>query len=312
MKTKKFLILAAAATAFAACSNDSEPTNDNAPVEAQISASINNIGTRAAGTEWADNDEIGISTTNNVKTSYANIPYKWNGTNFEASSAKIYFQSMDEVEFSAYYPFSGTSGTAEGTITATTDADNQTSANQPQIDFLFTSGAKASRTSPNVNFTGDYAFQHKMSQITLTFSEGDDIKLADLLTAYTLDGLKLSGTFNTADGATAASSDATATKLEISLSNVTVDDKGQYAAPSLILFPQDITDGNIPLTVTVNEEVYGTTLKLPTTANSKLESGNNYTFLVKVSKTGLTVQTASIDQWNDVKGDDTTAEMIAK
>lgn len=59
MKASKYLFLGMAALAFTACSNE-EVINDG-PVAAQVSAGIEGVQTRAAGTSWDSNDEIGIS-----------------------------------------------------------------------------------------------------------------------------------------------------------------------------------------------------------------------------------------------------------
>ena len=67
MKASKYLFLGMAALAFTACSNE-EVINDG-PVAAQVSAGIEGVQTRAAGTSWDSNDEIGIS-CNGGKTQY--------------------------------------------------------------------------------------------------------------------------------------------------------------------------------------------------------------------------------------------------
>ena len=60
MKTRLFTF-AALALALAACTNDNENLNDG-PVAAVINAEISDaVATRASGTQWTTNDEIGIS-----------------------------------------------------------------------------------------------------------------------------------------------------------------------------------------------------------------------------------------------------------
>ena len=204
--------------------------------------------------------------------------------------------------FHAYYPFVPTPGTAAAPLTGvSTDATNQTAENQPLIDFLYASGATASKDAPTVSFTGDHAFTHRMSQVTLTFIEGDDMDL-DGAWGYTLGGLKLQGTFNPQDG-TATADDVEAKPLVLSLSEVETAN-ARYTASSLILFPQDAA--SIALTVTLSGQPYTATL---TVKDGKLQPGNNYTWDVTVSKTGLVVGDAEIEDWNDVNGGGTTATM---
>ena len=297
---KNYLTLAAATLTFAACSNNNEPANvENEPVAAQVYASINGLS-RATGTEWAANDRIGISTVGDGATTYTNVPYKYNA-GFASEGTTIYFQGTEEVTFSAYYPFAGTDGTAEATITATTTADNQTAANQPTIDFLFATGAKASKAAPEVKFTGENAFKHCMSMVTLTFKEGNDVTLTNNLTAYTLSGLKLNGTFTTANGTTAVTGDAA--DLAMTVTDVTVAEKA-YTAPSVILFPQDAA--SISLKITIDGKTFTATLNVP---EGKLQAGNNYTYPVTISKQGLSVGEATITDWNTVTGDAADATM---
>lgn len=302
----KIILTSMLAISLAACSSkkDIEVPQDG-EVAINVVANIDNAATRAAGTEWAANDVIGISTTSNTRTTYVNVPYKYDGTKFEAENAKIYFQSSDEVTFSAYYPYAVNAGT----LTATTNAAAQE--NQPAIDFLFAKDAKADKSNPTVNFTGDAAFHHRMSQITITFEDGNDVEFTDKLTAYSINGLVLDGTFNTESGV--AQAVGTAANLEMALENVTVTDK-KYTAASLILFPQDVAEGKIAFTVTVDGNTYNATLILPDADNdgakdTALKAGYNYKFPVRVSKTALIVGEAEIVAWNDVDGDSAEAIM---
>ena len=299
---KLYIFLAATALTLAACTNDETATPDS-PVALKVNASIGTIDTRAAGTQWALGDQIGISTVEGTDTDYANVCYEWDGSSFTTPpESAIYFQSPEVVTFHAYYPFVPTPGTAAAPLTGvSTDATNQTAENQPLIDFLYASGATASKDAPTVSFTGDHAFTHRMSQVTLTFIEGDDMDL-DGAWGYTLGGLKLQGTFNPQDG-TATADDVEAKPLVLSLSEVETAN-ARYTASSLILFPQDAA--SIALTVTLSGQPYTATL---TVKDGKLQPGNNYTWDVTVSKTGLVVGDAEIEDWNDVNGGGTTATM---
>ncbi len=299
---KLYIFLAATALTLAACTNDETATPDS-PVALKVNASIGTIDTRAAGTQWTLGDQIGISTVEGTDTDYANVCYEWDGSSFTTPpESAIYFQSPEVVTFHAYYPFVPTPGTAAAPLTGvSTDATNQTAENQPLIDFLYASGATASKDAPTVSFTGDHAFTHRMSQVTLTFIEGDDMDL-DGAWGYTLGGLKLQGTFNPQDG-TATADDVEAKPLVLSLSEVETAN-ARYTASSLILFLQDAA--SIALTVTLSGQPYTATL---TVKDGKLQPGNNYTWDVTVSKTGLVVGDAEIEDWNDVNGGGTTATM---
>lgn len=292
MKASKYLFLGMAALAFTACSNE-EVINDG-PVAAQVSAGIEGVQTRAAGTSWDSNDEIGIS-CNGGKTQYTNVHYTVSNTSDGSftSSAPIYFQDLEEVTFSAYYPY-----TAEGgTISKTIAADDQKADAQKKIDYMFASGAKASKTNPNVKFTNDGAtdacFKHRMSQLSFTFKQGADTDLT-AMTDFTISGLKMEGTFNTEDGTATATKTAQAEDLKITETPSASD---TYTR-SLILFPQEVSDGKFNLTLTLGEEIYKTELSIPEDKTA-LTAGNKYTYTITVNKTKIEVGQSTIEGWGD-------------
>lgn len=306
MKLKLFF--AATALMLAACTNDEVTTTPDGEVTIEVNAAISGINTRASGTSWTTDDCIGISTASDGHTQYENIPYKYNGTKFSPAENAIYFQdAQEEVTFNAYYPFSGTTATLPTTIEAATTADYQTAEKQPGIDFLFAKGATASRAEPAVSFTGDNAFHHCMSQITLTFIEGANMSFTTgSLTGYTLKGLKLSGTFNPEDGTAQPTATAAAERLSIAMSDVVATEM-KYTALPVILFPQDM-NGTIGIEVTVDGQTYQAKLIIPNGENA-LKAGNNYTWPVTVSKTGVSVGQAEIKDWTTVTGSGATATM---
>ena len=295
---KKYIILAVTALSFAACTND-EVTTDG-EVVLKVNAAISGTATRASGSQWANGDEIGI--TGGI---YTNRPYAYGSSTgrFTATAGDIYFQDTNPVTFSAYYPY-----TANGTYAdVSTSASNQTAENQPKIDFLYASGAVADKDNSTVNFTNDHAFSHCMTQITIDFKEGDDIDFdGGLLTGYSLAGMVLQGSFDTATGV-ATVADKEAEELSIALSGVTT--ANDIYTTSVIVFPQSSVV-RIGLTVTVEGQLYKSTLTVPDTGNgSGLQPGTNYRFPVTVSKTGLTVGTVEINDWTTVTGTGSTALM---
>lgn len=295
MKTRLFTF-AALALALAACTNDNENLNDG-PVAAVINAEISDaVSTRASGTAWAERDEIGISES---RFGYANVLYRWENGKFTPAGTIIFFQDDDPTTFSAYYPYDADGGT----LTATTDATAQQ--NQPAIDFLYATGATASTHNPEVNFTDDTAtggtdcsFHHCMSQITLTFKAGSGVDFNTIKpTSYTLSGLVLAGSFDTADG-TAEANDATAAQdLNMTLTNGAL-------TSSVILFPQSTT--SIELSVNYNSQPYTATLTIPEGA---LKAGNNYTYTVTVRNKDLSISSATISDWNPVNGGNVNADL---
>ena len=295
MKTR-FFALAALALALVACNNDNEILNGD-PVAAQFTANIA-PATRASGTTWTGGDRIGITDIGN-DTQYGNVPFILKNGKFEAEKKVIYIEDTKPHTFRAYYPYNA----AGGILTATTDATAQQ--NQPAIDFLFASGATGDKNSPVVSFTdktdkggADNSFHHRMSQITLTFEAGDGVDFSMIKPErYTLDGLILTGTFNTADGIATADDGAQTGELTMELAD------GNLTS-SVILFPQ--TAASLPLTVNYRSQNYRATLTVPEGA---LQAGNNYTYTVKVRNKNLEVSEATIAKWNDIDGGEVGADL---
>ena len=296
MKTR-FFALAALALALAACNNDNEILNNDGPVAARFIADIA-PATRASGTTWTGGDRIGVTDIGN-DTQYGNVPFILKNGKFEAEGKVIYIEDTKTHTFRAYYPYNA----AGGILAATTDATAQQ--NQPAIDFLFASGATGDKNNPVVSFTDktdkggeDNSFHHRMSQITLTFEAGAGVDFSQVKPErYTLDGLKLTGTFNTDDGIATADNGAQTGELTMELAD------GNLTS-SVILFPQ--TAASLSLTVNYRSQNYRATLTVPEGA---LQAGNNYTYTVKIRNKGFEVSEATIAKWNDVDGGEVGADL---
>lgn len=253
--------------------------------------------TRASGTTWDNGDRIGITDIDN-DTQYGNVPFILKNGKFEAEGKVIYIEDTKTHTFRAYYPYNA----AGGILTATTDATAQQ--NQPAIDFLFASGATGDKNNPVVSFTDktakggeDNSFHHRMSQITLTFEAGDGVNFSVVKPErYTLDGLLLTGTFNTADGIATADNGLQTGELTMNLAD------GNLTS-SIILFPQTVA--SLPLVVNYKGQEYHATLTMPEGA---LQAGNRYTYTVKVNATGLTLEGCTIGNWVDGGGESGAAE----
>ena len=280
MKTK-FIAISLLAYTCIACTNNEDLQIDN-KMEARVSASIGSMATRAADTQWAAGDAIGIT-----GGGYTNIRYVYSNGSWtvDDASGPILFQTTDKVNFTAYYPQGAE--TADITITAgqqSTVPDEQTGFTpQSQIDFLYGTGTGGVSTGGKV----DFSFSHRMSRLVLNFIAGSDVDLADL-SKYTLSGLSMTGSFDTATGEAKATDTA---------SDLTMDATG-ITSSSLIPFPQVVTEAT--LKVVLGGQNYTATLTFPkANAVQGLESGYSYKYNVTIKKDGLTVSSATINNWND-------------
>ena len=136
-----------------------------------------------------------------------------------------------------------------------------------------------------------------MSQITLTFEAGSGVDFNTIKpTGYTLSGLVLEGSFDTATGTAETDANAQTADLTMELDGVLTS--------SVILFPQ--TKASIGLSVYYNSQPYTATLTVP---DGALKAGNNYAWTVTVRNKDLSIESAEITPWNPVSGDDVNADL---
>ena len=256
-----------------ACSNGDMTDNLlQEPVEARVSASIGSMATRAYDTTWENGDAIGI-----IGGGYTDIRYvHHNGLwAVEDASGPILFQTPDDVDFTAYYP--------QGA--ETTDVTIGANTAQRKIDFLYGTGTGGVRTDGVV----DFSFSHRMSRLVLNFIAGPGVDLADL-SGYTLSGLSMTGSFDTATGTAYATGAA---------SDLTMDATG-ITSSSLILFPQEGYEAT--LKVALEGQTFTATLTFPkANAVQGLESGYSYSYNVTIKKEGLSITQAGIEPWENAQ-----------
>lgn len=301
-------MVAALATMMAACNNDDENVVNDGPVAAQVYAEINNaITTRTAEEKsWSDNDEIGISTIvgTTAATKYSNVPYIYKAPQFGAT-APIYFQDTEEVAFCAYYPYANT----------TDNGIEVSTANQPatkSLDYMYATGAKASKSSPTINFSVDNSFKHKMSQLVFTFKPGAGIESLDKLTELNILGVVNTGKFNISDGSI-ENAENTKDNMGITVKSFkTSDTSDKDRTATVFLLPQDapISSGKFDIELMFDGQKYVAHLTLPAnaqTANSKFTEGVSVSYDITINKTNLKVGDATINSWVSEKETGTAA-----
>ncbi len=256
------------------CGQTDEPGQYGEPTPAAFSARIGAGASRAAGTEWAAGDAIGISGVSGAK-SYANVKHTTalGDGKFTPAGDAIYYQNADAVTFTAYYPYAASLG-SDGLITASTADQSQ----QPSFDFLWAQ-AEGSDAAPAVNFN----FRHRMSRINLHFINGNDVDLTDL--EVDVDGLVLSGTFDANTGVAAVSPVAGPSTLHLT---------GFGTDASVIVFPQEANTVTITANADAQSQLYVCPLDLGT-----LAPGASYNVDITVKKTGMTVTGSTITDWTD-------------
>ena len=291
MRQIAFILLAVAM--IISCSDNGGAAFDTTPVSAVVKGSIGN-GDTASPDDSQTSESTGFSTDDRIGITggkYTNIPYTYGEGGFQPYNTAIVFTNSNPVTFSAYYPYNDS--VTAGSPTINIDTSNQTADAQKKIDFLYANGAEASSARPAISFTGENAFSHAMSKVTIKFEAGTDVSFESLKpTRFTLSGIKLKGTFDTAKGEAKAKEGTSSTDTDL-----TVDIYSDTLESSLILIPQTVEDG-AEIKVTFNGNDYtGTLSNSDADTSLTLQPGHEYRFTVTISNKFLEI-TARVEPWN--------------
>lgn len=317
---KKYILFAATALALAACSNDEENLTDG-PVEARILAGVNTPETRAINNLW-EADEIGVMVTkaesSDMAELYKNVKYATTASNaasanFTAAAGDgIFFQDASEtVTFAAYAPYQTSAANVlpdtDGVISSSTEAQD-TRDKQKAFDYIYASGATASRSNPTVEFKEGNAFAHKMTRLILIVKTSTQHGFtAGQVTngKYSLSGLRHEGTFDVKRGTVAANETAeTKDDWSLSTNSLTTGGETEQVTFTSILYPQ--TPGS---TLTFKAVIDGQTYTNSADIRPALAAGKSYTYTITVKKTGLEVSGCTIEAWGDDTGGSGDATM---
>ena len=296
MKKFRFLYIAAAALLFAACANEEDGIGNNGPVAATVKADIvKNITRATTGNTWSENDAIGVNVTSKGYTIGDNVKYTTTGDGKFTSDNPIYFADAREtVNFNAYYPYQENVD-GNGIVNNWNMAEVKEGEPCP-ADFLFANDATATKSSPQVQFTGDNQFKHCMSMIRLTFKAGDGINPynAILKNQLKLKGIYKTGSINTQTGEVIIYGDRGIYESD-------VDNKSlkNGATCEFIVFPQSLDNNkmDIELEVADNGTINTYTTSLTSSTNNEFKGGYLYTYPIRINNTGVVIEKAGITAW---------------
>ena len=296
MKKFRFLYIAAAALLFAACANEEDGIGNSGPVAATVKADIVKNVTRATtDNTWSKNDAIGVNVTSPGYTIGDNVKYTTTGDGNFTSANPIYFASAtEEVQFCAYYPYQENVD-GNGIVNNWNMAEVKEGEPCP-ADFLFANDATATKSSPQVQFTGDNQFKHCMSMIRLTFRAGKGINAnnANLKNKLKLKGIYKTGSINTLTGEVTVSGDRGIYESD-------VDNKSlkNGATCEFIVFPQSLDNNkmDIELEVADNGTINTYTTSLTSSTNNEFKCGYLYTYPIRINNTGVVIEKAGITAW---------------
>ena len=318
MKTRIFMVMAAAALVLAACRNDEE--TDNWAGEIRLSSGLTvqaesrSVETNLQATQIADGVHVGFFINEDVAgtpaTTYTqNLNYEATGKGgFDGTT--VYFpQSNNGVNIYAYAPWKEKL-VLNNSYDFTVESDQSEAENYIASDLLWGQPMKqkqgsnpatyepanpVARTKENVNVT----FKHLLSKVQVTLEPGDGLTAVDFKGAtLSILGTKptTSLTLKTGDIST-ASGEATPIIAAKYPTNV----PPTSLTASAIVVPQTIAKGTqfMQVHLASGGDLFYTIPDGELDLALTLESGKIYKYEIKVNLSGLTV-TSTIADWETI------------
>lgn len=329
----RLLVLATAATLLPACTSESNEKNYG-PVAAQVTAGVSGPKTRAVDNMW-NADQIGVMVVEatgqgtTMGSKYKNVGYMTTSTGTTAdfspmaTGGGIFFEDATaEFTFAAYAPYAPSTSASvlpgnNGQVAVNT-SNQPTATEQEKVDYIYATGAKASKGSPVIRFTdhtaqggSDCAFKHRMARLVLKVqvSNTDGFANAGVLeyAGYKLGGLVHEGTFDVTTGIASATGNAVSDWM------LRQYDSSKRTATDQCVTSFDATSGVMTLSMVVLPQTLANALAFEIVPNDgeaqtyankdmikpALDAGYSYTYTITVKKTGLTVSGSTIEPWND-------------
>ena len=287
MKTSnKYVVLAAMALTFAACTQEEDFTPQTDGDAVKINATIGKLQTRVAyeddgATNFINGDEICVQNilrdTKNVAT------YTFDGTTWTTTDALVWNGGTAESQFQAWYP-------ATASFDKFTLPTDQNSIEElPAADWMT---ASTSAMVKPADKTINLAFEHKLAKVTVQITEftsqfGDDPRLM-AATIYSLSDeyVTVNGGIKPVLGGNAATA---------------IVCPGKYAA------------GTNLMEVTISDDGRQTFLNVPVNAfltDTGLEAGKHYQFSLKVGKDAISITKVNVEPWTTKEIDGGMAEEV--
>ena len=304
---KKYILFASVVVALAACSSNEE-FKQIGNCEIKLSSTLL-VQTRAAQDIQSEAFESGESVavfinedSSSPSTSYDQpLQYDVEDDGSLTTTNPQYFpQNGNGVNIVAVYPFEAAQN-VEVTETAalfSVQSDQSTEDNYKASDLMVgePTSKPVYRTTSNVTLQ----FKHCLSKININIKVGDGVDANDLdgarVTIYTETN---DATFDVQSGViTAVGSQGQAASPFVTVGDLTASGNG-FEGMSAIIIPQDISAGSHFISIATNNQ---TTYRynLPNTVNLiSFEPGKAYTYNLTVRKSGLTLDSTNITDWDD-------------
>ena len=315
MRTKAFIMMAAAALAMVGCSNDNE--NDNWAGEIRLSSglTVQQTNPRAAtdiqSAQFDNGEKIDVFINENTKVEQtASITYPQplvytadgNGNMKAPDNKQPYFPaSGNGVNIYAYYPSGKVNSIAAGATILFTVETIQNDDNYKKSDLMHGKPAQnpVNRTSSQIPLH----FTHLLSKVIITLEAGKGTPSLDGAVVK-LKSVKPSTTLTPSTGAI---SEASGTATDITVMTAS----SSALSGSAIVVPQTLPTSFIEVTLADGGVLTSKDLKDDSNnpiTDVILTDSNVYTYTITVNLTGLNV-TSTITPWTDNETHSGEAEM---
>ena len=305
MKNLMTMCALASAVCLVSCSSDDE-MNVNNDGQVRFTAAIGNEavvatpGTRASGTTWGPNDDIGIFMvdhgTEHIAEIYSNRQFRTTTgkENFSPVIGQEIYYPMDNspVDFISYYPY--TDGAALDTPFPVTIGTAQTDATQPAFDLMWAKANNDNGKGYNKvrNATVAFTFGHCLSKLTMNCKLDASVGVANLDGAkVTIHGMNTVSTFDLKTGKQHGTPENPADITPRKLATPTAHFDATYDA---IILPAGYSAGAVTVDFEIGSDTYTWNVDTVT-----FEAGNEYIYEVEITRSNVKV-TGTINPWNPV------------
>lgn len=305
MKSYKYLVIAVAATAFAACSNDENGVNEPTPI--RLSSSLTVLETRAGTdvqtSQFLVGEKVDVFISEDVaagetaKNFYDQpLVYTTGNNGALTTTEQPYFPTGgNAVNIHAVYPSGTVTAFDETAVEFTVQTDQSTDADYKASDLMY--GAPQSNPVSRTPNAVVLTFNHLLSKVTVTLTAGtgnpslDGAKVELVNVSPTVEFTPSTQALGTAKG----------TATDITVMNATA----LSLSGSAVIIPQTLAQDFVRVTLSDGKVLTG---RLNDNTAPTLAAGNEYQYNITVELATLTIS-STIVAWNVQTPQEGTAEM---
>ncbi|MFR9165504.1 MAG: fimbrillin family protein [Dysgonomonas sp.] len=269
-----------------------------------------NTKLKATNSSFEENDNIGVfavpfingnSTEGDMQTDkYAtNIKTTYNASEWISESPIPWYSGHTKVTLYSYHPYNIAASSGNVKNYSFTIKENQSNVSDfKNNDFLW---AKSDPSVPTKNKIS-LPFTHRMSKIRINIKTENGFVAEEIINSTKkIKSIYVDGTVNLSDGSVTIKSDSK--KKDIVPYQLPAASTSYDVSVEAIVLPQTISASTDMITLSTSDN--STPYSYKPTSDLVLSSGKMYTFNINIDRTGISVSTESIKDWEsypDIEG----------